>query len=139
MEENKELIEMTSKIVASFVGNNKLEITDIPALVRTTYESLASKGDNGGSISANGKTVPARELSSSEIKKSIHKDYLICFEDGKRFKSLKRHLRSHYDMSPKEYREKWGLPSDYPMVAPEYSKARRALALKMGLGIRTEE
>jgi len=120
------LIEMTTEIVSAYVGNNPVQGTELPALIQNVHESL---------MALNGQQ---RELAEAKpavsIKKSITDDYLICLEDGKKFKSLKRHLRSKYDMSPEEYRERWGLPYDYPMVAPSYARQRSELAKKMGLG-----
>lgn len=125
-----EMIELTGEIVAAYVSNNPVQSGDLPALIRevhTALDKLASGGDE-----------PPQEAPKPAvpIRRSITPDYLICLEDGKKFKSLKRHLRTHYDLSPEEYREKWGLPADYPMVAPNYAKARSQLAKKMGLGQR---
>ena len=122
------LLELTSEVVSAFVGNNHLSQSELPDLISMVHNSLSQVGNKG-------KEVLATDAKPAvPVKKSITDDYIICLEDGKKFKSLKRHLRSHYDMSPEEYREKWGLPSDYPMVAPNYAKARSALARKMGLG-----
>ncbi len=122
------VLELASEVVAAYVGNNSVSTTELPALIGEVYDALnkASKNKSVGGVSNTRPAVP--------IKKSMTDDYLICLEDGKKFKSLKRHLRSHYDISPEEYREKWGLPLDYPMVAPNYAKARSQLAKTMGLG-----
>lgn len=119
---------MAADIVSAYVGHNSMAPSDVPGLINKVYDALRL---------ASGET-PAPEVVRGEpavpIKKSLTPDYLICLEDGKKFKSLKRHLRAHYDLSPEEYREKWNLPSDYPMVAPNYAQARSRLAKKMGLG-----
>lgn len=122
------VLELASDVVAAYVGNNAVSTADLPILIGEVYDALhkASKNKSVGGVSNTKPAVP--------IKKSMTDDYLICLEDGKKFKSLKRHLRSHYDISPEEYREKWGLPLDYPMVAPNYAKARSQLARDMGLG-----
>lgn len=124
--EDSRLIDLTADIVSAYVANNELPSTDLPDLIQLVHTSLrALSGPDDTSI----KKAPA-----VAIKKSITDDFLICLEDGKKFKSLKRHLRSKYDMSPDEYREKWRLPADYPMVAPSYARQRSELAKKMGLG-----
>ena len=128
MDDKNTLIDMTAEIVSAYVGNNEVSASELPKLVQNVYNSLndVSKG-----ISA-ADAEPAKPAVS--VKRSITPDYIICLEDGKKFKSLKRHLRAHYDMTPDEYRAKWGLDKDYPMVAPNYAKARSALAKQMGLG-----
>lgn len=120
------LIELTAKIVSAYVGNNPVQSSDLPAIIQNVHKSLNDLGDTAVAAVQSKPAVP--------IKKSITDDYLVCLEDGEKFKSLRRHLRSKYDMSPEEYREKWGLPYDYPMVAPSYARQRSALAKKMGLG-----
>lgn len=125
-----ELIELTGEIVAAYVSNNPVQSGDLPALIHDVHTAL-DKLAAGGAEQPQEAPKPA-----VPIRKSITPDYIICLEDGKKFKSLKRHLRTHYDLSPEEYREKWGLPADYPMVAPNYAKARSQLAKKMGLGQR---
>ena len=125
-----ELVTITATIVAAYVSNNSISSTDLPGLIAETHAALSR---------AAGRSVPQeREEAKPKIavKKSVMPDYIICLEDGKKFKSLKRHLRTHYNLSPEEYREKWGLPPDYPMVAPNYANARSQLAKKMGLGTR---
>lgn len=131
MQEKGNLVELTADIVAAYVGNNSVAQADLPKLIANIYQSLAA--------AAHGATEPkpaeAVELKPAvPVRKSITPDYIICLEDGKKFKSLKRHLRTHYDLSPEQYREKWGLPADYPMVAPSYAEARSSLAKKIGLG-----
>ena len=120
------LVEHTSRIVAAYVGNNPVQVDDLPGLIRLVHESLSAVADGG---IADPKPKPA-----VSVAKSVSDNFLVCLEDGKKFKSLKRHLRTAYDMSPEDYRAKWGLPVDYPMVAPGYSRQRSKLAKKMGLG-----
>jgi predicted transcriptional regulator len=123
------LIEMTVEIVAAFVSGNALDAADLPSLITTVHGSLKSLGAAAAEPVAIKELIPA-----VPAKRSVFPDFIVCLEDGKRFKSLKRHLRSSYNMSPDEYRTKWGLPSDYPMVAPNYAAARSDLAKKIGLG-----
>lgn len=127
-------IEITADIVAAFVSNNSVPVGDLPALIRDTHQVLLSIST--GSVAASATETPAAERAAPAVpvKKSIQPDFLICLEDGKKFKSLKRHLRTAYDMTPEQYRTKWGLPNDYPMVAPNYAQQRSELAKKMGLG-----
>ncbi len=128
MPEDNGIVELTADIVAAYVGNNAVPANELPALINDVYKALS------GAVSGE-KEEPKEELKPAvPIRRSVNPDYIICLEDGKKFKSLKRHLRTHYNMSPEEYREKWGLPPDYPMVAPNYAKARSELAKKMGLG-----
>ena len=128
-----ELVELTAKIVSAYVSNNEIGANDIPTLINETHAALSRATGNP--------TSPEREELRPRvpIKKSVMPDHIVCLEDGKKFKSLKRHLRTHYNLSPEEYREKWGLPHDYPMVAPNYARARSDLAKKMGLGTRREK
>jgi len=128
-----ELVELTTKIVSAYVSNKAVVATDLPHLISETHAALSRAT---GSI-----VQPEREEQKPKVpvKKSVLPDYIICLEDGKKFKSLKRHLRTHYNLSPEEYREKWGLSHDYPMVAPNYARARSDLAKKMGLGTRREK
>src|SRR4051812_1113045 len=128
MDEKSELIEMTADIVSAYVGNNSIATADLPSLIQSIHRALTSVA-GGGEAEAVAPKEPAVPL-----KRSITPDFLICLEDGRKFKSLKRHLRTKYNMSPEEYRAKWGLPKDYPMVAPNYAKARSDLAKQMGLG-----
>jgi predicted transcriptional regulator len=128
-----ELVELTAKIVSAYVSNNAVVATELPHLISETHAALSR---------ATGYIVqPEREEQKPKVpvKKSVMPDHIICLEDGKKFKSLKRHLRTHYNLSPGEYREKWGLPHDYPMVAPNYARARSDLAKRMGLGTRREK
>jgi len=124
------LVELTADIVSAYVSNNAVVSSDLPTLINETYDALSKAAAKA--------TLPIIEdlHPAVPVKKSVMPDYIICLEDGKKFKSLKRHLRTHYNLSPEEYREKWGLPHDYPMVAPNYAAARSALAKKMGLGQR---
>ncbi len=125
----KSVIELTAEIVSAYVSNNTTPASDIPALIGQVHATLTRL--SGGAPLAQ-PAEPARP--AVPIRRSITAEYLICLEDGKRFKSLKRHLRTQYGMTPEQYREKWGLPEDYPMVAPNYAVARSQLARKMGLG-----
>lgn len=127
MDDKSELIEMTADIVAAYVSANSLAAAEIPALIRTVHGSLAG-------VAEGAPPPPPPQEPAVPVKKSITPEFLICLEDGRRFKSLKRHLRSKYDLSPEDYRAKWGLPKDYPMVAPNYARARSDLAKRMGLG-----
>ncbi len=121
-------IELAADIVAAYVSNNSVPSTDLSSLINDVYAALQR-------IRSGAVEPPAEAPKPAiSVKKSITPDYIICLEDGKRFKSLKRHLRTQYDLSPEQYREKWGLPADYPMVAPNYAKARSELAKEMGLG-----
>jgi predicted transcriptional regulator len=128
MDEKSEIIEMTADIVSAYVGNNSVAASDLPALIQSIHRALT--GVAGGEAPVE---VAPREP-AVPVKRSITPDYLVCLEDGRKFKSLKRHLRTKYNMSPEDYRAKWGLAKDYPMVAPNYAKARSDLAKQMGLG-----
>ena len=121
-------IELAADIVSAYVSNNSVPSSELPALINDVHNALlrVTSGAAPVVVEAAKPAVPA--------KKSITNDYIICLEDGKKFKSLKRHLRTQYNISPEEYREKWGLPADYPMVAPTYAKARSQLAKQRGLG-----
>jgi predicted transcriptional regulator len=121
-------IELTANIVSAYVSNNPVPAGDIPTLINQIHSALLQVSAGRADAAAE----PPRPAVS--IKKSITPDHLVCLEDGKRFKSLRRHLRSQYNMTPEQYREKWGLPPDYPMVAPNYAAARSQLAKQMGLG-----
>lgn len=123
-----ELMDMTTEIVSAYVANNTIPQAALPELIKNVYSTLRGIGET------NDVQPPAQLKPAVPVNKSITKDYLICLEDGQKFKSLKRHLRTHYDMSPEDYREKWGLAKDYPMVAPNYAETRSALAKQMGLG-----
>ena len=123
-------IELTANIVSAYVSNNTVVAADLPGVIHNVFDALSRASAASGQ--------PAREelRPAVPLKRSVTPEYIICLEDGKKFKSLKRHLRTHYDLSPEEYREKWGLPHDYPMVAPNYAAARSDLAKRMGLGQR---
>ena len=123
------LLGLTSQIVSAFVSKNSIPASDIPSLIKSVHQSLATLGQPEESAQP-----PAELKPAVPVKKSITADYIVCLEDGKKLKMLKRHLASSYGMTPDEYRAKWGLPSDYPMVAPNYAKARSDLAVKLGLG-----
>jgi len=121
-------IELTANIVSAYVSNNPVPAADIPTLINQIHSALMQ-------VSAGRADVAVEPLRPAVgIKKSITPDHLVCLEDGKKFKSLRRHLRSQYNMTPEQYREKWGLPPDYPMVAPNYAAARSQRAKQMGLG-----
>ncbi|MEH0074825.1 MULTISPECIES: MucR family transcriptional regulator [Pannonibacter] len=122
------LIDLTAEIVSAYVSNNTVAATELPSLINEVYGAL--QRTSGAQV----EPEPEPLKPAVPVKKSVMPDYIICLEDGKKFKSLKRHLRTHYDMTPEEYREKWDLPADYPMVAPNYAAARSELAKKMGLG-----
>jgi predicted transcriptional regulator len=126
MSETSDLIEVTAGLVAAYVGGNTIAANDVPGLIRSVHNALSSIGGQAD-------TVEDRQPAVS-VRRSITPDYLICLEDGRKFKSLKRHLRSKYDLSPEQYRARWDLPRDYPMVAPNYAQARSDLAKQMGLG-----
>jgi predicted transcriptional regulator len=123
------LIEMVSDIVSAYVAHNPVPVADLPKLIEKVHSTLVEIDGAGPGIDSKPELKPA-----VPVRKSVTDDHIVCLEDGKKFKSLKRHLRTRYDMSPEEYREKWSLPSDYPMVAPNYAKQRSDLARKMGLG-----
>ena len=131
MQEKGNLVELTADIVAAYVGNNTVAQADLPKLIANIYQSLVSATHGAGEA----KPPDAVELKPAvPVRKSITPDHIICLEDGKKFKSLKRHLRTQYNMTPEQYRDKWGLAPDYPMVAPNYAAARSHLAKQMGLG-----
>ena len=126
-----ELLELTTEIVAAHVANNEISAGDLPGLIEQVYGALARIAS--GNMPA---AVAERPEPAVSIKKSIAPDYIVCLEDGKKLKMLKRHLKTSYDMTPEQYRERWGLAADYPMVAPNYAKKRSQLAKKIGLGKR---
>jgi predicted transcriptional regulator len=128
MDDKAEIIEMTAEIVAAYVENNNISTGDLPSLIQSVHRALTS-------VAAGAEAVePAPKEPAVPVRRSITADFLVCLEDGRKFKSLKRHLRTKYNMSPEDYRAKWGLAKDYPMVAPNYAKARSDLAKQMGLG-----
>ena len=120
--------QMTADVVSAYVENNPIPVADLPNLIANVHEALV-KLDGKSAAEVVEKPKPA-----VSPRRSVTDDYIICLEDGQKFKSLKRHLMSHYNLTPEEYREKWGLPADYPMVAPAYAAQRSALAKQMGLG-----
>ncbi|MBO9375734.1 transcriptional regulator [Sphingomonas histidinilytica] len=121
------LIALTADIVSAHVSNNSVAVSDLPQLIQNVHNALASLGDEVAEPEV--KQEPA-----VSIRASIKPDYIVCLEDGKKLKMLKRHLMTHYQMTPEQYRAKWNLPADYPMVAPNYAEQRRSLAKKIGLG-----
>ncbi len=128
MDDKSEIIEMTADIVSAYVGNNSVSAADLPTLIQSIHRALS------GVTTAAEPVEAAPKEPAVPVKRSITPDHLVCLEDGRKFKSLKRHLRTKYNMSPEDYRAKWGLAKDYPMVAPNYAKARSDLAKQMGLG-----
>ncbi|MFI5010754.1 MAG: MucR family transcriptional regulator [Hyphomicrobiales bacterium] len=126
--ETNDLVSMTADVVAAYVAQNTLPSAELPALIQQIHATLKQ-------VATGAQQSPEQPLTPAvPVKKSVTRDYIICLEDGKRFKSLKRHLRSSFDLSPEEYRKKWSLPYDYPMVAPNYAQTRSELAKSMGLG-----
>lgn len=123
-----ELQALTAKVVAAYVGNNSVTVADLPAVINNVQAAFRSLGEE--------KPAAARveQTPAVPIKKSVTPEYIVCLEDGKKLKMLKRHLKTVYDMTPDEYRAKWNLPPEYPMVAPNYAKARSEMATKLGLG-----
>ena len=137
-EENRQakdadLLKMAVEIVSAYVGNNPVHANQVPDVINTVYASLSSLDGSGANASAE----PLKP--AVPIRRSVTPDYLVCLEDGKKLKMLKRHLRAVYGLSPEEYRAKWGLPADYPMVAPNYAKQRSTFAKQIGLGRKTGE
>ena len=128
-EQSNDLLALTTEIVAAHVSNNTVALGDLPQLINQVYNSLA----NIGVVST---PVAVRPQPAVSVKKSVQPDYIVCLEDGKKLKMLKRHLKTAYNMSPEAYRERWGLPPDYPMVAPNYARQRSQLAKEIGLGTR---
>jgi predicted transcriptional regulator len=124
---NETLITLTADIVSAHVSNNSVAVNDLPTLIQNVHTALAGLGV----AVAEPETKPEPAVS---VRSSIKPDYIVCLEDGKKLKMLKRHLMTHYQMTPDEYRAKWGLAPDYPMVAPNYAEQRRSLAKKIGLG-----
>lgn len=125
---NETLIELTADVVAAYVSNNPVPVSELSNLIADVHKAL-------GHVGAAGEQAPAeKQKPAVNPKRSVHDDYIVCLEDGKKFKSLKRHLMTHYGLTPEQYREKWNLDPNYPMVAPNYAAARSQLAKKMGLG-----
>jgi len=123
-----DFIGLTAEIVSAYVSNNTVASSDIPALISQVHSALVRVSSGQGEATSE----PLKP--AVPVKRSINPDFIVCLEDGKKFKSLKRHLRTQYGMTPEQYREKWSLPPDYPMVAPNYAAARSQLAKQMGLG-----
>jgi predicted transcriptional regulator len=121
-----DVLGLTAQIVSAHVSNNSIGADALPNLIQEVYRTLAGVGKE--------QTLPDKQQPAVPIKKSVFPDHIICLEDGKKLKMLKRHLKTSYNMTPEQYREKWQLPPDYPMVAPNYAKARSDLAKQMGLG-----
>ncbi len=121
-----ELLTLTTEVVAAHVANNTVPVGELPQLIQDVYKTLAAMGSQPAQ--------PERPQPAVPVKKSVTPDYIICLEDGKKLKMLKRHLKTAYNMTPEEYRERWNLPPDYPMVAPNYAQHRSSLAKKIGLG-----
>src|SRR5215207_708343 len=131
LQNNPNTIELAADIVSAFVSNNSVPVTELPALIGSVHDALNQVAHGSTQQPAEEPKAPA-----VPIKKSVQPDYIVCLDDGKRFKSLKRHLRTTYNLTPDQYRAKWGLAHDYPMVAPNYAAARSELAKQMGLGAR---
>ena len=121
-----ELLALTSKIVKSHLSNNSVDAADLPGLIQSVYGTLSTVGET--------ESVTPKPEAAVPIRRSVTPDYIICLEDGKKLKMLKRHIKTRYNLTPDEYRERWGLRADYPMVAPNYALQRRELAKKIGLG-----
>ncbi len=128
---DSEILRLSASLVAAYVGRNVIQPTEVAGLIQTVYAALA------GTIAPDQASLPVESLKPAvPIKKSLGHDFIICLEDGKKLKMLKRHLRTTYNLTPDEYRAKWGLPHDYPMVAPAYAEQRSAFAKQIGLGVR---
>jgi predicted transcriptional regulator len=123
----EDLLSLTADIVSSHLSNNTVAVSDVPILIEQVYKSLSK-------LESPEPEEEARPEPAVSIRKSIQPDFIVCLEDGKKLKMLKRHLKTRYDMTPEDYRERWGLPADYPMVAPNYAEQRRKLAKEIGLG-----
>ncbi|WP_349256067.1 MucR family transcriptional regulator [Sphingopyxis sp.] len=126
MDDSETLVTLTADIVAAHVSNNSVAISDIPLVIRSVHDALAGLGQTA--------EPEVKQEPAVSIRSSVKPDYIVCLEDGKKLKMLRRHLMTHYDMTPDDYRAKWNLPKDYPMVAPAYAEKRRTLAKAIGLG-----
>ncbi len=126
--DREEVVRLTADVIAAYVSNNELSPAELPELIRAVHGAL------GGAAGTEASPPAEKQKPAVPVKRSVTPDYIVCLEDGKRLKMLKRYLRSHYDMSPEDYRAKWNLPADYPMVAPNYSKQRSQFAKDIGLG-----
>ncbi len=125
--DHSDLLVLTSDIVSAHLSNNQVSADELPSIIQKVYKTLAN-------VNADTNPLSERPQPAVPIKKSVMPDHIVCLEDGKKLKMLKRHLKTAYGMSPEDYRERWGLPADYPMVAPEYAKQRSQLAKEIGLG-----
>ncbi len=130
VQDSSDVLRLSAEIVASYVSNNAASAGSLADLIRSVHQALASLGETAAPVSA----VVERAKPAVPISKSIQNDFIVCLEDGKKLKMLKRYLRAQYDLSPEEYRRKWGLPPDYPMVAPAYAVRRSEFAKQIGLG-----
>jgi predicted transcriptional regulator len=126
----EDILALTAKIVAAHVSNNTVPLSDLPGLIQQVHQALSGVGSTAAATVRPQPAVP--------IKKSVQPDYIVCLEDGKKLKMLKRHLKTAYNLTPEQYRERWGLPADYPMVAPNYAKQRSQLARDLGLGTKSK-
>jgi predicted transcriptional regulator len=126
--EPTDILSLTAKIVAAHLGNNEVDVDELPLLIRQVFQSLQKLQSSPG--------LPAQQEPAVPVNQSITPDYIVCLEDGHQLKMLKRYLRTTYNMTPQQYRDRWGLPADYPMVAPNYAKKRSRLAKSIGLGTR---
>jgi predicted transcriptional regulator len=124
--DNANILGLTAQIVSAHVSNNAIGAEALPSLIQEVYRTLAGVGKE--------QVIPDKQLPAVPVKKSVFPDFIICLEDGKKLKMLKRHLKTSYNMTPEQYRDKWQLPPDYPMVAPSYARHRSSLAKKIGLG-----
>ncbi|MGR4893641.1 MucR family transcriptional regulator [Sphingopyxis sp. LARHCG72] len=127
MEDQETLVRLTADIVAAHVSNNNVAISDIPLVIRSVHEALSGLGQKA-------EAEPEPQQPAVSIRSSVKPDYIVCLEDGKKMKMMRRHLMTHYNMTPDDYRAKWNLPKDYPMTSPNYTEKRRALAKEIGLG-----
>jgi predicted transcriptional regulator len=123
-----DILKLATEIVAAYVSNNPIPVSEVPAMIKSVHSTL---GGLGGGLPGE---APTAQKPAIPVKRSVNPDYIVCLEDGKKLKMLKRYLRSNYGMTPEEYRAKWGLPADYPMVAPNYAAQRSEFAKKIGLG-----
>lgn len=124
-----EYVELTASIISAFVSSNSVAATELPSLIAATHAAIVTLGEGGQPV-----VEPEKPSPAVPIKKSITADFIVCLKDGRKLRSLKRHLRTAYNMTPEQYRMRWGLPPDYPMVAPSYSEARSNMAKRTGLG-----
>ncbi len=126
----EDILALTTEIVSAYLSNNTVSPADIPVVIEQVFKTLSN-------VNADSGVMADRPQPAVPIKKSVNPDFIVCLEDGKKLKMLKRHLKTAYNMTPEQYRERWGLPSDYPMVAPNYAKQRSKLAKDIGLGTRS--